>query len=213
MRQRAGELVEFQHGGSRCGVRARAAVEVGERAEPFVRGELLHRLRQRRLAQLVRGGVVREREIGRQIELCKPRFQQLHAERVHRTDGRAPEQDALTAQKRAVRLLREPVRKARGDAPAQLFGGGARESDDQKPIGRDGMVFPRDEADGALGENGRLAAARGGADEQRSAVVLNGSLLLRRPLHTSSPPFGSNTLSGASTERSPQPSSWRHTAR
>ena len=97
---------------------------------------------------------------------------------------------------------------------AQLGRGRARVGDDEEMVDIDRMFRVREVGHEPLGEHAGLAAARRRADQQRTAPVIDGGTLGRGPFclaHWSSSFFssGSKGFAGASSARSPMPSSWQ----
>ena len=144
--------------------------------------------------------------------------EQVEAEGVDGADGGSLQKHPLAAEGRVARLCLTAAEQRLPDAGAELCGGGVGEGDDEEPVGVHGMFRVGDEPDGPLRQDSGLAAAGGGAHQQRTAPVVDGGTLGRGPFclaHWSSSFFlsefsgGSNGFAGASSARSPMPSSWQ----
>ena len=218
VRQGAEEVIDLQNSLPRRLVGAALAVEVGEGAEVRILIGRFQRLGEGRVPQHLHAAGVGRGEVRRDVQRLKVLVEQVEAEGVDGADGGSLQQHPLAAEGRVARLCLTAAEQRLPDAGAELCGGGVGEGDDEEPIGVHGMFRVGDEPDGPLRQHGGLAAAGGGAHQQRTAPVVDGGTLGRGPFclaHWSSSFFlsefsgGSKGFAGASSARSPMPSSWQ----
>ena len=214
VRQGAEEVVDLQNRLPRRLVGAALAVEVGEGAEVRILIGRFQRLGEGRVPQHLHAAGVGRGEVRRDVQRLKVLVEQVEAEGIDGADGGSLQQHPLAAEGRVARLCLTAAEQRLPDAGAELCGGGVGEGDDEEPVGVHGMFRVGDEPDGPLRQHGGLAAAGGGAHQQRTAPVVDGGTLGRGPFclaHWSSSFFssGSKGFAGASSARSPMPSSWQ----
>ena len=214
VRQGAEEVIDLQNRLPRRLVGAALAVEVGKGAEIRVLIGRFQRLGEGRVPQHLHAAGVGRGEVRRDVQRLKVLVEQVEAEGVDGADGGSLQQHPLAAEGRVARLCLTAAEQRLPDAGAELCGGGVGEGDDEEPVGVHGMFRVGDEPDGPLRQDSGLAAAGGGAHQQRTAPVVDGGALGRGPFclaHWSSSFFssGSKGFAGASSARSPMPSSWQ----
>ena len=214
VRQGAEEVIDLQDGLPRRLVGAALAVEVGEGAEVRILIGRFQRLGEGRVPQHLHAAGVGRGEVRRDVQRLKVLVEQVEAEGVDGADGGSLQKHPLAAEGRVARLCLTAAEQRLPDAGAELCGGGVGEGDDEEPVGVHGMFRVGDEPDGPLRQDSGLAAAGGGAHQQRTAPVVDGGTLGRGPFclaHWSSSFFssGSKGFAGASSARSPMPSSWQ----
>ena len=218
VRQGAEEVIDLQNRLPRRLVGAALAVEVGEGAEVRILIGRFQCLGEGRVPQHLHAAGVGGGEVGRDVQRLKVLAEQVEAEGVDGADGGSLQQHPLAAEGRVARLCLTAAAQRLPDAGAELCGGRVRKGDDEQFVGVDGAFRVGDEPDGTFGQHRRLAAARSRTDQQRTAPVVDGGTLGRGPFclaHWSSSFFlsefsgGSNGFAGASSARSPMPSSWQ----
>ena len=177
----ARRIVHTQQDLAQPPVVAAIAELVDERAE----GRIVHALLvarvqhgvQRLLAQRERLLLLRHAEIGGQIEQMAVIAQHGGAERVHRGDLRHGKARRLALQVAVFRVARQPLRQLLRDLAAQLRGGGLGVGDDEKFVHIRGPVGVADQPQHAVDQHLRLAGARCGRHEKRTAAVFDHRLL------------------------------------
>ena len=214
VRQGAEEVIDLQNSLPRRLVGAALAVEVGKGAEVRILIGRFQRLGEGRVPQHLHAAGVGRGEVRRDVQRLKVLVEQVEAEGVDGADGGSLQKHPLAAESRAARLCLTAAEQRLPDAGAELCGGGVGEGDDEEPVGVHGMFRVGDEPDSPLRQDSGLAAAGGGAHQQRTAPVVDGGTLGRGPFclaHWSSSFFssGSKGFAGASSARSPMPSSWQ----
>ena len=214
VRQGAEEVIDLQNSLPRRLVGAALAVEVGEGAEVRILIGRFQRLGEGRVPQHLHAAGVGRGKVRRDVQRLKVLVEQVKAEGIDGADGGSLQQHPLAAEGRVAWLCLTAAEQRLPDAGAELCGGGVGEGDDEEPVGVHGMFRVGDEPDGPLRQHGGLAAAGGGAHQQRTAPVVDGGTLGRGPFclaHWSSSFFssGSKGFAGASSARSPMPSSWQ----
>ena len=214
VRQGAEEVIDLQNSLPRRLVGAALAVEVGKGAEVRILIGRFQRLGEGRVPQHLHAAGVGRGEVRRDVQRLKVLVEQVEAEGVDGADGGSLQQHPLAAEGRVARLCLTAAEQRLPDAGAELCGGGVGEGNDEEPVGVHGMFRVGDEPDGPLRQDSGLAAAGGGAHQQRTAPVVDGGTLGRGPFclaHWSSSFFssGSKGFAGASNARSPMPSSWQ----
>ena len=212
--QGAEKIVDVQDGIPGGFVAAALAVEVCKGAEIRVGIGLFQRFGQRRRAQGRHTAGVGGGKVWRDIERLEVLAQKVQAERINGADGGTLQQHPLAAQGCVAGFGLAAAEQRLPDAGPQLGCGRVRKGDDEQFVGIDGAFRVGDEPDGAFGQHRRLAAARSRTDQQRTAPVVDGGTLGRGPFclaHWSSSFFssGSKGFAGASSARSPMPSSWQ----
>ena len=213
--QRAQKIVHLQDGPAGRVVAAALAVQVGKGAEVGVLAGGFQRVGQGGLPQRLDAAGVGGRKIRRDVQRLEMAAEQVQAERVDGADGGPLQQHPLAAQPAVGRVGLAQAQQTLPDAGPQLGRGRVGKGDDQQPVGVHRAHRVRDEADGPLGQNGGLAAARRRADQQAAAPVLDGGPLGRGPVGHGSSSFSSSVsskgLAGARslTSRSPLPASWQ----
>ena len=173
----------------RLPVASALAVQVGKGAEVRVGVSGFQRVRQALRPQggqlrPVRGGKVR-----RDVQPAEMGLHQLQTVSVDGADGRALQKHALAAQVRAARLFGQLARQPLRQLAPQAGRRRPRKGHDQQLVGGHRVLFPAQKPHRPLHQHGGLAAARGGAHQQRPLPVLYGPCLFRRKLHGSPPPF------------------------
>ena len=216
--QGAEEVIDLQNRLPRRLVGAALAVEVGKGAEVRILIGRFQRLGEGRVPQHLHAAGIGRGEVRRDVQRLKVLVEQVEAEGIDGADGGSLQQHPLAAEDRVARLCLTAAEQRLPDAGAELCGGGVGEGDDEEPVGVHGMLRVGDEPDGPLRQDSGLAAAGGGAHQQRTAPVVDGGTLGRGPFclaHWSFSFFlsefsgGSNGFAGASSARSPMPSSWQ----
>ena len=123
-------------------------------------------------------------------------MQKVQTKRIDGTDGGTLQQHPLAAQRCIARLLLAQPQQRLPDACPQLCRRRIGKCNDQQLVGIHRVLRVGNELHRPLGQHSGLAAARCGADQQRTAPVRNGSTLGRGPFraaHASSSSFFSGS--------------------
>ena len=177
VRQRAAEVVEFQHGAAGGLVGAAAVVQIGKSAEIGVRIGSFQHVGQRLLLDAGQIRLLGHLEIRRDVQRGKVLLHKMQAEGVHRANGRALQQQLLAAQAHIAGAGAHLLRQAGRDVGPQLGGGRVGKGHDEQLVGVHGVVGVGDEARDALDQDAGLAGTGGRRHQQAAAPRADGGSL------------------------------------
>ena len=143
----------------------------------------LHQLLRRFVEQQERFIVVRQPEIGAQVQRVEIFADQREAERVHGHDLRGVNEIHLTAQVPVLRVCGQRLGQPLQNAGTHFCGSGVCKRDNQKAGDIAGVFFIGQPPEDALHQNGCLSGTGGCGDKRPAATACDGLLLLFGPVH------------------------------